>query len=124
VELFDSNLHNLLKTKLVNHECVYTPTLGLSENLANFLWIGDLEYTEKSGSPFLQSVIPLKGLKNTNIEFENEKEYFTDTFAMEMQEDRIVTEYCMVLFERNGKPIKTKSINYLSIENGDRIVWL
>jgi CRISPR-associated protein Cas5h len=124
VALFDPVLYETLKSKLINHQCVFTPTLGLSENLANFEWVGEFEVTQRKGDALIRSVINQKGLQNENIEFETGKEYFTDTFAMEMQEDRVVTEYGKILFERNGKPIKAKNIEYFALENNENIVWL
>lgn len=43
---------------------------------------------------------------------------------IEMQSNRIVTEYSEVIIETNGKPIKVKSDNIFHLENIGNILFL
>lgn len=112
------------KEMLVNHRTIYTISLGLAGNLADFEYKGEFEYSENKKNEIIHSVIPMKNLAKENIKFEEGKEYFTDTFAMEMDENREVTEYDRILFERNGNGIIVSNVNSVSLENGDCIMWL
>jgi len=78
---------------------VYTVSLGLSELLANFSFIGEFEIARALAEEpvVMDSVIPEKG---TRITFERDKEYFTQNsvvwIARELSRSR------NVIYERNG----------------------
>ena len=54
-------------------------------------------------------------------DFEEGKEYFSEVMPGEMGEEREVTDYSEILFERNGKSIKAKARELWEVENGGRI---
>lgn len=119
----DEALYNNLKSLLANHQSVYTPCFGLSQLICNFRFVG--EFGLKSHGEDLQiidSVVPGRCLIST--EFENKKEYFSETLPNEMNESRVVTDYSEILFERNGKGIKAEARGIWEVGNGDRIVFL
>jgi CRISPR-associated protein Cas5h len=101
----DIDIMERLKSLLEGHKSVYTPCLGLSEHIANFEFIGEVEAIKLGGSEEMDiaSIIPEAQIEN--IEFE-EGEYFSETIPIEMIPGRIVTEYSKVLFERNGGCLK------------------
>lgn len=100
----DIKLMERLKSLLEVHKSVYTPCLGLSEHIANFKFIGEVEMT-KLGSEELDIVSIIPEAQIETIKFE-EGEYFSETIPIEMIPGRIVTEYGKVLFERNGRCLK------------------
>lgn len=113
-----------LRRFLENHESSYTLSLGLAQCLANFEYIGEVEGTLKEGSCEIDSVLPLEGLHPNQVEIKDGLELFSDRFAKKMKEDREVLEYSDVLFERNGKPVSIKEIEYLELSNGENIKFL
>lgn len=124
VELFNNELNEKLLNNLKEHSPVFTPSLGLSEDLANFSYIGDFEYKENNGDVSIDSVVNMNGLTPKNIEFEDGKEYFSDTYALEMKEDREVTSYGEILIERTGKTIRLINSDYIVLTNEEKIVWI
>lgn len=108
----DNDLYTKLKINLLEHKSVYTPCLGLSENIANFKFIGEFDILLKNPEiEFLQihSVLPVeKVLEKNGINFNFKGEYFSLRLPVELNQKRIVTKYSDVLFERNGNPIEAK----------------
>lgn len=121
----DVEIYESLKQNLINHKSVYTPCLGISELIADFMFIEESSVLEKSnGDEFIDiyTVIPLD--KETKINFEAGKKYFKERIPIEMKPGRIVTEYSEVLYEMDGKPIKAKVKNAIKLSNGDVITIL
>ncbi len=123
----DEHLYKKLKDLLTNHQSVFTPCLGLSELICNFKFRG--EFGLKSSGEDVQdidSVVTGKCLL-APPEFEDKKEYFSEMMPREMGEEREVTDYSEILFERNGKKIKAKAKGLWEIENDgnvERFVFL
>lgn len=117
-------VYNKLYSMLKEHKSVYTLCLGLSEHIANYEFIGEMEaVSELSGSEReIHSVIPEKEL--VKISFEEGKEYFSETIPIEMLPNREVTEYGKILFERNAKCILANVNNLWRLENGDGIIFM
>ncbi len=112
----DENIYNSLKEHLQSHTSIYTPYLGISEHLANFKLIEEIELQEKQDTNIVKicSVIPKKHLKYPIEEFEDNSEYFNVRMSNRLNEERIVQEYTEVVFEKNCKPIKAIPIKYWS----------
>lgn len=122
----DEQLYKKLKDLLANHQSIYTPCLGLSELICNFQFRGDFRLkSPEEEVEEIDSVVPGKFLREPD--FEVGKEYFSEVMPGEMGEEREVTEYSEILFERNGKSIKGKAKELWEVENGEhteRIVFL
>ena len=115
----DDQIYNRLKSLLEDHSTVYTISMGLSENLANYTYTGEFEGREVNGNKeFVEfsSILPLDMLKKGDVDYEDEREYFTETIPVEMDADRKVKEYREVLFERNSNKIKARTDSYIKIE--------
>lgn len=117
-------IYNKLYSMLKEHKSVYTLCLGLSENIANYEFVGEMNAISKfsDSSQEINSVIPEKELVKVN--FEDGKEYFSETIPIEMLSDREVIEYSKVLFERNAKSIVASVKNFWRLENGEGIVFM
>lgn len=124
VQLEDEELHEALKGMLKAHQTVYTLSLGLSENLANFGYLGEYEYSVQKGEAQLKSAVNLEKIQRENIKLISGKEYFVDRFALEMTEEREVTRYGDILFERNGGSVDVKDTDYFALGNGENIVFI
>jgi CRISPR-associated protein Cas5h len=107
-------VYQKLKLNLQHHKTVYTPCLGLSENIANYKFIGEFKINILSREEdyiYIDSVLPLQKISTTEgIIFESEGEYFSIRMPVELNTERIVTKYRDIIFDRNGKPIKVKLI--------------
>jgi len=120
----DADLFERLRDYLANHECVYSVSLGLSELLANFQYIGEFGLKRQtSRSPeLIHSIVPEHAAGE--FEFETGKEYFSATIPLEMNKKRIVTRFGTVFYERNGKPMLVKTDSYHQVANGENILFL
>jgi len=120
----DNKLYTKVKSLLSEHKCIYTPCLGLSELIANFKYIGEFDYElNKSGDVTdIKTAIPESRIINVN--FQQDLEYISEKQPLEMDEDRCVTEYDNVIFERRAKPVSASVTEYCKLSNGDNIVFL
>lgn len=119
----NEDIFSELKNFLANHESVYTVSLGLSELLADYTFIGEFGFEELSVGQWVEiaSVMPSE---NMEISFEEGKEYFSTVMPVSMSEGRIVTGYSAISYERNGKSILCKPSRYYGIENGENIIFI
>ncbi len=112
-------LENLLKA----HKSVYTPVLGLSENLAGFEFVGNYDYEIKKSEDFVSvsSVVPMEKISDNEIDFDYEAEYFTERQPLALTPERVVVKYDDLLFERNGKPVRVKlKSEFFELNNTER----
>ncbi|MBA7544940.1 hypothetical protein ES705_37302 [subsurface metagenome] len=113
-------IYQRLKRNLTQCKTVYTPCLGLSENIANFKFIGEFEINilpPKGGYIPISTVIPSQKVsKKGGIMFEIEGEYFSVRMPVELNTQRVVTKYRDIIFDRSGRPIKAKLVElYVNI---------
>jgi len=118
-----------LKNLLSEHKSIYTPVLGLSENLANFSFVGEFEIEQKISRDFvlLNSVIPLNQTTENGISFDYDAEYFSERQPLMLNIERVTEKYDDIIFERNGRPVKVKTKNgYYEIngEEKEKIVFI
>ncbi len=120
----DEGLYALTKNLLADHKSIYTPYLGISEHIANFEFIGEMNIQKRFSEDFVKvdSVIPED--PTNKIGFETNLEYFSETMPIEMDFDRTVVEYKNIMFERNGHRIKAKLKEFWELDNGERIVFM
>lgn len=108
----DKEIHQQLKENLEAHKSVYTPCLGLSENIANFAFVGEFEVKANSSiDEYVQidSVLPSeKIVGEKGINFNLEGEFFSMKVPIELNLERVVTKYSDLFFEKNGKRIEVK----------------
>lgn len=119
-----AELYNKLHQLLIAHKAIYTLCFGLSEHIANYEFIGEMEAKREisESETEVNSVIPEKELLKLN--FENGKEYFSETIPIEMLPDREVIEYGKVLFEKKANPILARVNNLWRLENGEGIIFM
>ncbi|MEM0492535.1 MAG: type I-B CRISPR-associated protein Cas5b [Candidatus Thermoplasmatota archaeon] len=124
----DVSFYHRVKKFLNEHKSVYTPSLGLSELICNFRYIG--EYNAKQSTPtdyvFIHSVIPIKSSSSgkiiAKIHPEEKKKYSLETLPSIMKTYREVEEYLEVLLEEEGRPIEAFPETYLEIEDGTKVI--
>lgn len=111
--------------KIKNHKTIYTVSLGLSELIANFSFVGVLnfEHAHDDKPIDLNSVFTITNLLKNGLIIEEGKKYFKEKIPVVMRQDRVVKRYEDVIFEPDGKTIKAKVKNYFKLENGENIVF-
>ncbi len=117
-EVFE-RLEKLLK----EHKCTYTVSLGLSELIADFKYVGVFDFEQKSGTELVEIHTPIKetNLRENGIEIEMNKRYFKEKMPIKMNSERIIEKYDDVIFEPDGKTIKANVKEYYQLENGEII---
>jgi len=120
----DQAVQNRLRELLCEHKCVYTPCLGLSEHIADFRYVGEVEAAEEvpREHEYIASAVPEKRV--LDMVYEDNREYVSETMPIEMAPDRSVTEYASIIFERNKQSLKAHVDSCLLLETGERIVPL
>lgn len=118
------DIYDGLKQLLADHGSVYTISLGLSSLLANYEYVGEFEADSVSGKGYnlIHSVVPSDDAKIET--FEQGKEYYSARIPLEMDTNRIVTQFGTVLLERRGLPLRLITDNCIKVSNGENILWL
>lgn len=96
-----------LGTMLKEHKSVFTLSLGLSELLANFQYVGTYSCEFSSGKQLVSSVAPTSVVESINF-FAQEgkpKRMLKERVPVTMAPDRTVTRYEDVVIEENGEMI-------------------
>jgi len=122
----DSSLYNTIRQNLEKKHSVYTPYFGSSEFIAALDFITEVKNIKpESASNFIlvNSILDCRFINNKNIQFEDNREYMKANVPNEMVEDRIVTEYIEVLYERQGCGISCIPPEYYKVQK-DNIVLL
>lgn len=111
-----------ITTKIENHKTYFTVSLGLSELLADFNFVGIFEGFQKENLIRADSVIPVKCIKELNIE--KPQKIGKDRIPILMDTDRTVKAYQDVIFSTNGEPIYGQFENLIELNNGEVIhLW-
>jgi len=121
----DEKIFERITDRLKEHKSMYTLSLGLSELLADFKYVGEYDSEAKSDNELLEFQIPVmetKLIKN-GLEIESGKKYFKEKMPIKMNPERIVEKYDDVIFEPDGKTIKAKVKDYYRLENGENIIF-
>lgn len=121
----NEGIFQAIASLLKEHKSIYTVSLGLSELLADFKFVGEYESEQKSDNEFveLQTLVIESELIKNGLEIETGKKYFKEKMPIKMNQERIVEKYDDVIFEPDGKTIKAKVKNYYRLENGENITF-
>ena len=126
----DQKIYKKLKKYLSEHKSVYSISLGLSENLANFKFVGEYKVEKIEDNQQWAEMNTVLRIDNDNLDKQDidfsisNREYFSDKIAIEMKPDREVTDYGQIVFERQGKAIKAKPKEYYQLETGVNCILL
>lgn len=124
----ERKLYETLRQYLKEHKSVYTPYLGISELIANFEYIGEFVVARR---PQEDEVIAVKTVLPLDVAVLDPKKllepgykFFKERIPTEMRPGRVVTKYCEVLYEGEGKPIYAKVKEGFILEDEECIVPL
>jgi len=120
----DEKFFNELAKFIQMHKSFYTVSLGLSELLANFNFVGLYDCKEiKNFEGYINTVIPFSKLTGRGIIIEPDKRYFKEKIPIKMNTDRVVEIYGDVVYESDGKPIMASIDSVYHLENGETITF-
>lgn len=119
----EKEIYDKLKYNLENKKNHYTVSMGLSEFISEVEYVGEIELEKVDADEFVYIDTAIRFDEKLKVKFEGEKEYFKDTVPNEMNENREVTDYAKIFFERNGKRINCKT-SYFIGSGGEHIVFL
>jgi CRISPR-associated protein Cas5h len=116
----DEYLYNEVKRHLENHKSVYTLSMGLSELLANYTYMGEYEIENKINPDFVKisSIIPMENLVINNLKLiESEKKFLKVHTTTEFATDRTILKSADFLLECTGKSIGLKDYQYQHVKD-------
>jgi len=121
----DENIFKNIVSLLKEHRSIYTVSLGLSELLADFKYIGEYEGAMMSSTEKIDISTPivLNNLINGEFEIENEKKYCKEKLPIKMTQERIVEEYSDIIFELQGNSMKARLKEFCKLDNGENIAF-
>lgn len=120
----NNDIYQKLKNNLEHHLSAYTITIGLSQCLANYEFIGEYDYTVSDKKDFIDINSVCQKTFIDDIDFRINK-VFTVILPVRMKNDREVIEYKEYVYEADAKPLKMKvNNNYFKVSNGENIVFL
>lgn len=99
-----------LRDNLVHHCSVFTVSLGLSELLANFRWVGEFAAEPlEPGRYEVATIVPQPSVRWTpegqGIQFEEGKAYVSELLPMAMNRHREVSRYDQIIISTTGQTI-------------------
>lgn len=119
-----NNIYQRLLGNFLEHRTHFTLSLGLSELLANFNFVGEIEYENLTSNDFVDIVTPIVS-KNLvapdSLILQQGKIYFKERMPIFMTPERMVTYYDDVIFEPSGKPITAKVKIFQLLSDGTKI---
>jgi CRISPR-associated protein Cas5h len=121
----DSIIMDDIRMRLQERECIFTPTLGLANLLANFQWVGEWEIKRlrAENSLPIHSVIPRRRLVRLDPQFAfgNGNHIFeVSEYALEMDEERNVLDRDDIILDQKGVPIHAQVSEYIPIDHGGK----
>ncbi len=102
----DNNLMDELAERLKNHSPVFTPYLGITECIANFSFLWDLDVSPFEGVADIMSVFRVDSLKR--IEITNGTSIVKELVPSFIGADRVRTGGCDVAFNPHAVPIRAE----------------
>jgi CRISPR-associated protein Cas5h len=121
----DSIYQKVLRN-LTEHRTHFTLSLGLSELIANFEFVGEFEFEDDRSKEFVDIATPVlaKNLVSPDsVEIQKGKMYFKERIPVFMTPKRLVTNYDDVIFEPNGHSITAKVKVYQTLSDGTKIAF-
>jgi CRISPR-associated protein Cas5h len=118
----DAFIMDEIRMRLQEKECIFTPTLGLANLLANFSMVGEWDINWQSNQKPVQihSVIPRRALVKLNPDkaFSPGNYIFeVSEYALEMDEKREVTDRDDIILDQKGLPIHAQVTEFIEISH-------
>lgn len=114
VSMEHPDLYMELVERIREHRTHYTISLGLSELLANFSFVDEIEVEKKpSGGKAidLDSAVPVRLVRENGLRIAEGRHYRKERLPIVMDEERVVTAYEECLFDMQGNHV-TADVHY------------
>ncbi|BBE30403.1 type I-B CRISPR-associated protein Cas5 [Tepiditoga spiralis] len=122
VSMKNNSLFEQLIQNIKQHKSIYTVSMGISECLANFKYVGEFDYVVKNKGKELTSIIPIDFVEKINF-FDTQKKYLKIHLPTEFNINRVLVESRDFLIERTGKSINLEIKEYIDIpEINEKVV--
>ena len=119
----DEKIYNKLKGILEERKTFYTISLGLSELLADYQYIGEFDATHlQNQTENISSVFTQSNFLGFSKIDENKK-ILKDKMPIKIDYSRVVDIYEDVIYESDGKPIEVKLKNLFKLSDGVSIAF-
>jgi CRISPR-associated protein Cas5h len=115
VAMDNEDMFTKLVSHIKDHKTYYTVSLGLSELLANFQYVDEIDghWKISTGHPVkLDTIVPLTLIRNKGVRLVPGKRYKKERLPLDMDENRIVSAYEECLFDMNGQAIEADVTYY------------
>lgn len=118
----DAIIMDEIRMRLREKECIFTPTLGLANLLANFSMVGEWSINRQSNLDFvpIHSVIPRRALvklKPDSAFSAGNYIFEVSEYALEMDEKREVQDRDDIILDQKGLPIHAQVKEYIPISH-------
>jgi len=122
----DKEVFNRLAKKLANHQATFTVSLGLSELLADWQYLGVFEGRANAENQAVEAatVLPAGLITPNGFVIEDGRKYFKERMPLAMDPQRVIQRWDEVIFEVQGKTIKTQLKESYRLENDENIAFL
>lgn len=120
VSIEDNILHNRLVDQVKHHRTHFTLSLGLSECLAGFAFVDEIDakLKESLGMPVsIHSIIPINKISAGGISVSPGSFYGKEMVPVQMNEERIVSSYQECIFDMKGNEVLADVIHFWESEN-------
>ncbi|MFN3306299.1 MAG: type I-B CRISPR-associated protein Cas5b [Candidatus Kapaibacteriota bacterium] len=120
------NIYQKILENLIEHRTRFTVSLGLSELLANFEFVGEFDFTDSVSNEFVEIATPILSENLISLEsvlIEKGKTYFKERIPVFMTPERFVLNYDEVIFEPLGGSVTAKVKLFQTLSNGTKIAF-
>lgn len=120
------NVYQKIRTSIENHQTHFTLSLGLSELIANFKFVGEFDFENTTSQEFVDIATPILAknlISPDSIEIQGGKVYFRERIPVFMTLERLVTNYDDVIFEPKGQTVVAKVKLYQVLSDGTKITF-
>lgn len=124
----DTAVYARVREAILQHTCVYTPTLGLASLISEFKWVGEYQAEPQRASEavLIASVIPGRQFRSFGSIWEHDGKpnriVEQSMVAIEMDTERNVTERDNVLYDQQGLPMWANVEEWYQLSDNERIV--
>ncbi len=121
-----NNIYQKILDNLVEHRTHFTISLGLSELLANFEFVGEFDFSDSVSNEFVEIVTPVLSknlLSLESVQLEKGKTYFKERIPVFMTPERLVLNYDEVIFEPLCGTVTAKVKLFQTLSNGTKIAF-
>jgi CRISPR-associated protein Cas5h len=129
VAMENQELFNQLVEEVRGHKTFYTLSLGLSECLADFTFVGveDFQLNENENDEMkeISTVVPISEIyEEMGIPFTHGKKYLKERMPIRMDQQRVVQQFEEMIFESNGGTVECTPKRWWENKNNKRIIFL